>query len=170
MGAGAEFQAGKGHMCKPRSGSQAVRPSHSVKRAPDTLYQIRLLLHAVRKQPSDFFEALGGKTAWRDATGALDLMQGSLPKVSSRTAGSTPPALRRGRVSAAEDPGWGWECARFIIERPSAGKTQEVWRAAARRARRLPCQGAHTLSFRKCRSVHVTDQYISSTNQEPGQC
>ena len=108
---------------------------------------------------------------WRGAAGAPDLTQGSLPRRGPQSAaGSTPPALRRGRVSASGDPGQGWERVWLTRERPSVGRTQEVWRAAAGRACRLPCKGAHALSFRKCRSVHVTDQYTSSTNQEPGQC
>lgn len=65
------FKAGKGHVCKPRRGPQAIRPSHPVPRARTRFirpHRFSCSFNAVQSSLQSFSKLLGGKTTWQDGT------------------------------------------------------------------------------------------------------
>ena len=162
------LKAGKGHVCKPRSRPQAVRPSHPMPRARTRFirpHRCSCAFTLSEAACSHFRNSWRVKRHSKMTLTLLDLTQGSLPRGSSHASCSE---MRKGERS--RDPRTGWERVWLIGERdrPQGGPRKCGGQRPRELAGRLRA-GAHSLSFRTCRSVHATDQYTSSTNQGPGQ-
>ena len=167
------LKAGKGHVCKPRSRPQAVRPSHPVPRARTRF--VRPHRCSCAFTPSEaacthFRNSWRVKRHSKTALTLLGLTQGSLPRGSSQRSGVHAACSEMTKGERSRERRTGRERVWLIGGR---GRLQGGPRKrGGQQPRELAgclCEGAHALPFRKRRSVHATDQHTSSANREPGQ-